>query len=96
MEFYKTPGQQVTIRSAFEMTDDMKQSVLGALKELTGREVSAKFEVSPELIAGIDMKENNFRVSWNIDSYLDELRADLGSALLQKPLDETATKNDSR
>lgn len=94
--FYETPGQQVTVRSAFEIPADLRQRILGTLKELTGRDVNVRFEISPELIAGIEMKAHSLKIAWSIDSYLDELEADLTSALMHKPADEMTMKKEGR
>lgn len=94
MEFYETPGQQVTVRSAFEIPADMRQRIQETLKGLTGRDANVKFEVSPELVAGIEMTANSLRIAWSIDSYLEGLKVDLPSAIEQKPADETEMKRE--
>lgn len=83
-EFFKAPGQPITIRSTFEISDDTRGAILDTILDLTGKEVEIKFETSPELISGVEMSTQDAKIGWNISSYLDTLKADLSRALLQR------------
>jgi F-type H+-transporting ATPase subunit b len=54
------------------------------MRNLAGKDLEINFETSPELISGVEMSTSDTRIGWNIASYLDTLKADLSSALLQR------------
>jgi F-type H+-transporting ATPase subunit b len=83
-EFYKAPGKQITLRSSFEIPEEMQQRIQETVRDLTTAEVKLNFETAPELIAGVEMSAHNLKIAWSIDSYLDALQADLSTVLEQR------------
>lgn len=83
-EFFKTPGQIITLRSTFEIPDGTRQLILKTMQNLAGKELNINFETSPELISGVEMSNSDTRIGWNIASYLDTLKADLASTSSQR------------
>jgi F-type H+-transporting ATPase subunit b len=76
-EFYRTPGQMITIRSTFEIAEDQRQRIFEAMKIHTGLNSKIKFEIAPELISGVEIRAPGLRTGWSIASYLDSLKEDL-------------------
>ena len=95
-EFYKTPGQMITVRSTFETPEDTKRRILETIRNQTGLEVEIKFEIAPELISGIEISAPDMRIGWNIASYLDTLKADLSEVLLQRASRESLSAGENR
>lgn len=83
-EFYKTPGQRITVRSTFEIPEELRQKIQEAVRDQTRKDVKMNFETAPELIAGVEMSAHSLKISWSIDSYLDVLQADLSKTIEQK------------
>lgn len=83
-EFYKTPGQRITIRSTFEIPEELRQKIHETVRDQTRTDVKMNFETAPELIAGVELSAHSLKISWSIDSYLDALQADLSKAIEQK------------
>lgn len=81
--FFKTPGP-VSVRSTFEIPDETRQVILETMRNLAGKDLEINFETSSELISGVEMSTSDTRIGWNIAIYLDTLKADLSSALLQR------------
>lgn len=83
-EFYKTPGQRITVRSTFEIPEELRQKIQETVREQTKTDVKMNFQTAPDLIAGVEMSAHSLKISWSIDSYLDALQADLSKAIEQK------------
>lgn len=83
-ELFKIPGQQITVRSAFEIPEEMRHTMREAVKEQTQIDVKMQFQIAPELISGMEMSAQDARIVWSIASYLDALEADLSEAFAQK------------
>ncbi len=91
-EFYETPGQQITVRSTFEIPEEMRQRIQETVRDQTKIEVKMNFEIAPELISGVEMSARNLKIAWSIASYLDALQADLSRILEQRMTGEEIAK----
>jgi F-type H+-transporting ATPase subunit b len=67
----------VVLRSAFELEPSRRQPIQDALNKLCSREVGIKFEVSPELLAGIELQAQGQCVGWSFEDYLSSLEKNL-------------------
>lgn len=71
----------VTVRSAFVLPAAQRTAIVGVLNELTAGEVPVCFEVSPDLVSGIDLTANGRKIAWNISDYLLLLEKGVGEVL---------------
>ncbi len=93
-EFLKTPGQQITVKSTFEIPEEMRQRIRETVRDQTRTEVKMNFGTAPELIAGVEMRAHNLLIAWSIASYLDALQTDLSRVLEQRMAeDKVAEEN---
>ena len=83
-EFYKTTGQQITVRSTFEIPEEMRQKIQEIVRDQTGIDVKMQYKIAPELICGVEMSSHDTRIAWSIASYLNTLEADLSEVLEQR------------
>lgn len=83
LEFFKTTNQPITVGSSFEIPDETRQTILETMRSLTGRDLKIAFEISPELISGLEMSMPEARIGWSIADYLDALRMELSLPSLQ-------------
>ncbi len=89
-EFYKKPGQQVAVRSTFDISDEMRQKIQDTLRQQIGIDAKIQYETTPDLISGIELRASDVKIAWNIDSYLDDLESDLSRTLEQRMAKEKA------
>jgi F-type H+-transporting ATPase subunit b len=62
------------VRSAFELPPDQRAAIQNALNETFSAAVRITFEVSQDVICGIELTANGQKVGWSISSYLTGLR----------------------
>ncbi len=74
----KTP---VVVASAFGLSDDAREQIRDALKAQLGKEVNAEFTTSSDLIGGIELRVGELRISWTLQSYLDDLEQEVSKAV---------------
>lgn len=86
------PGKEVTVRSSFEMSGKMKETVQSALRQHMRKDLEVAFETSPELICGVELRVGDRRVSWNFDNYLSMLE-DRASAAFEEAETGEGRKN---
>jgi len=70
------------IRSSFEIAPEQKNDLELAVKEGFKRNISIRYEVSPRLVAGIELSSGGHRVSWSISDYLASLNEALNEVLM--------------
>jgi F-type H+-transporting ATPase subunit b len=69
------------VRSAFELPPEQRAAIQNALNESFSTDMHLRFQLAPELVAGIELASNGQRVSWNIAGYLAELEQSLDEVL---------------
>jgi F-type H+-transporting ATPase subunit b len=74
----------VTLRSAFDVSSQLREQVQKDLSAHLGNNVSLKFETDPDLIAGIELAaRDGHQAAWNLRRYLDALEDELDSQFQQ-------------
>ena len=71
----------VSVRSAFPLPLNLQNSLQAVIDTVFERPVALQFEVSPRLIAGIDLTVQGQRVGWSIAEYLSAFEGDVADAL---------------
>jgi F-type H+-transporting ATPase subunit b len=69
------------VRSAFKIPGKPAGEIKEVLRNQADGHVDVQFEVSPDLICGIELKFQGSRISWNVDDYLETLEESLLAAL---------------
>ncbi len=82
-EFYRDVGQQITVRSTFEIPMEMRHLIEGIVRDQTGVNVAMQYTTSPELISGVEMVARGTRVGWSLSGYLNALQEDLSKGLVE-------------
>lgn len=72
-DFVKNSDEKIQINSAFEIADDFKNKIEKALAEKISKKIELKFDITEEIICGIEMKLNGKKVEWSVDNYLSAL-----------------------
>ncbi len=80
------------VRSAFELPQPRRAEVRKALGEICLAEISLRFEVAPELTAGIELVANGYNVGWSISQYLASLEEKVAELLNAKDESEARSK----
>lgn len=76
--------QKIRVRSAFEIPKKMAGKVIEVLRNQANGHVDVQFEVSPDIICGIELKFPGSKISWNMDDYLKTLEESFLAALENK------------
>lgn len=69
----KEAGNEVVIRSAFEITSKMRKKITQALHRHLNGEIAPRYETTPDLIMGIELKTRGRKIAWNLRHYLDTM-----------------------
>jgi F-type H+-transporting ATPase subunit b len=73
------------IRSAFDLPQKQRDSIKKTIKETLGIEIQPRFEISPDLISGIELSTDGQKISWSIADYLTSMQKSIGKLLEEQP-----------
>jgi F-type H+-transporting ATPase subunit b len=93
-EFHQIPQQELFIRSAFGIPEEMRRTIQEALHEQINGDIRLEFNISPDLICGVELEAQGMRIKWSLDSYLDGLEEDLSRALDSNAAKELEAKDE--
>lgn len=66
-------GRTITITSAFSLSSSSRSELEKALSAISGQARNFAYRLEPELVTGIEVDTESYRLSWNIESYLNTL-----------------------
>jgi len=72
-EAIKTSSQPAVVRTALELPAEQQSAVRNTVNETFSADVPLRFEVSPDLIGGIELTANGQKLAWSIENYLTSL-----------------------
>ena len=76
----RAEGQlNVTLTTAYELSDEEAKDIVGRIEEASGRKVEAVRKVDPDLIGGIVLQAGSLRADASVRGRLDRLALELGS-----------------
>ena len=87
----KTTPEPLLVRSAFVLPAEQRAAIQKALADVLGAEVQLRFEVAPELVAGIELAGNGQKIGWSISNYLASLQERVAELLEKKAQPETGS-----
>lgn len=70
-------GRTVVVRTAFDLNTRRRNQIGDALRDVAGTELAIAFERTSDLICGVELRAGSQSVRWSLDSFLDELEAEL-------------------
>jgi F-type H+-transporting ATPase subunit b len=76
-------GGELSVTTAFELSDEARQKIASQVQELFGRNLTLRFATSGELLAGIELLTSSRKVAWSLGGFLDSLEEDLAQAFQQ-------------
>ena len=87
----KESGNEVIVRSAFEMPAKMREKITGSLRRKIADGIEIRYEAAPELIMGVELKIRGHKIAWSLEDYLDTLEEHALQALETEAQRKTAS-----
>jgi len=85
----KTSSDPVQVRTAFALSPEQQTAMEQALDTAMDSKIPIAFETTPEVISGIELSANGWKVDWNIAGFLASLEHSMGA--LMDPAKNSAT-----
>lgn len=78
-------SNQVVLRSAFEISPADRQTIVQTIRQAIAPETQIHFEVSSDLLCGVELSIQDYKLAWTLDEYLLTLEARLFETLGENP-----------
>lgn len=89
---FKGHSYPVLIRSAFELPHKQQTEIKNSVKEILGAKVHYEFKVNPELISGIELTANGYKLAWSISEYINSFEKSISETIKEEPEQEIEKK----
>jgi len=66
-------GNQVTVQSAFSLSETKKTQLEQALKKQISNGFTLRYVRKPEIVSGIELRVNGHKIAWSFNEYLETL-----------------------
>ncbi len=80
-ESLKTATDPAVVRSVFELPTEQQTAIQNALDKILAAKTRIRFETSPGLVSGIELKSNGQKVAWSIADYLSSMETEVQEIL---------------
>jgi F-type H+-transporting ATPase subunit b len=81
----KTSINAVRVRSAFELPSARRDDIQQALNETFAADIQIRFDTTPDVISGIELTANGWKLAWNIADFLASLEQHVDALIKTQP-----------
>ena len=89
---FKSGSDPVLVRTAFDLPSKQQTEIKNAVDEILGAKTKFQFETSPELISGIELSANGYKLEWSITAYLNSLQKNISETLKAETMHNESSK----
>lgn len=84
IDAFKTNENPILVRSAFPLLKKQQVELTNAINELLNTKIDLQFKTAPEIINGIELSTNGYKMAWSFSEYLSELQKHISAELNEK------------
>ncbi|MDR9456937.1 MAG: hypothetical protein RI572_05955 [Salegentibacter sp.] len=81
LEAFKSKSDPIMVRSAFDLPPKQKTEIQKTVADILGTETKFQYKTVPELVSGIELTANGFKISWSISEYLNSLEKNISETI---------------
>jgi len=84
IDAFKSNSNAILVKSAFELSAKQQDEINDAVNELLHAKTKLQFKIAPELISGIELSTNGYKVAWSFSEYLHALEKNISESRSEK------------
>jgi F-type H+-transporting ATPase subunit b len=81
---FKSNANTILVRSAFDLPAPQQAAMTDAVNETLGTKTTLQFKTTPDLISGIELTTNGYKLSWSFAEYLQSLQNNIAAGAKDK------------
>lgn len=89
---FKINSNPVLLRSAFDLPQKQQDEIKNAVNKILETETRFQFKTTPDLISGIELSANGYKLAWSISEYLNSLEKSISEMTKEKVKAEIISK----
>ncbi len=78
---FKSNSNDILVRSAFELTAKQQGEIKDTLNVMLSANTKLQFKTTPEIITGIELSTNGYKLSWSFSAYLNSLKKNISETM---------------
>jgi len=88
----KIGNKPILVESAFDLPEKQQSEIKNTVDEILETKTKFQFVTAPELISGIELTSNGYKLAWSISEYLNSLQDSISESTKETKKVETAEK----
>ena len=76
---FKSNTNHILVKSAFELPPEQQAAINDTVNETLGTKARFQFKTAPELISGIELTTNGYKLAWSFAAYLNALQHNISA-----------------
>ena len=81
VEAFKSNSDAILVRSAMELSPKQKEEINNAINETLNAKAAIQFKISRDIISGIELSANGYKLSWSFSEYLHSLQKNIAETM---------------
>lgn len=81
---FKSNANAILVRSAFELPPNQQSEIHDAVNIILSADAQVQFKTAPEIISGIELSTNGYKLSWSFSEYLNSLEKNISESMKEK------------
>jgi F-type H+-transporting ATPase subunit b len=74
IDAFKANSNAILIKSAFALSEKQQGNLTDAVNEVLDTKTTLQFKIAPEIISGIELSTNGYKMAWSFSEYLSALQ----------------------
>lgn len=95
VQSFKSDSKPMIVQSAFILSDELQHKIKKAVDKILGIETNFQFKVEPDLIAGLEITANGYKLAWSVSEYIDSLKKTIAVKTDEKRKTDTKKEKDA-
>ena len=91
-EAFKSGSNSILVQTAFELPSKQQTEIKITLNAILGKKPQFQFKTMPELIGGIELTSNGYKLAWSISEYLSSIQKSISESLKTELIEEPKAK----
>ena len=79
IEAFKSNDNTILVKSAFDIPVTQQHDINKAVNEVLGTKTPLQFKTAPDLISGIELTTNGYKLAWSFSEYLNSLEKNISA-----------------
>lgn len=84
IDTFKANANAILVRSAFKLSAKQQKKINDAVNDVLDAKATFQFKTSSEIISGIELTTNGYKIAWSFSEYLNSLEKNISKTVKEK------------